>query len=114
MKIPQRTETEDSAARLKRFHELDAQIIQALADIKKVAAGLADEELPAGFIDFNGMKELFRTRGKLLDIELTDADEAGFRVIEWFLANSGAAVSRETVLKMLAAFNPARQLAEDA
>jgi hypothetical protein len=33
MKIPSRTETADSAARLKRFHELDAQINQAIADV---------------------------------------------------------------------------------
>lgn len=97
------------SGRAARAAELDAQINQSLADIKTNAADFADEELPAGFIGFNGMKEFFRTRGKSLDIELTDADETGFRVIEWYLAN-GAAVSRETILNCLRQFNPAREM----
>lgn len=113
MKIPQRTETEDSAARLKRFHELDAQIIQALADIKKVAADFADDELPPGYINLAGFEELFRTRGQSLGITLTPADEDGFNVIGLYLS-AGAVVSRETILKCLRLFNPARQLAEGA
>jgi hypothetical protein len=98
------------AARLSRAKELDAQLIQSLADIKTAAADFGDGELPPGFIGFNGMKELFKTRGKSLDIELTNADEAGFRVIEWYLANSGAVVSREKVLECLRQFNPAREM----
>ena len=102
------------AARLARAKELDALLIQSLADIKTAAADFADGELPAGFIGFNDMKDFFTSKGKSLDIELTDADETGFRVVEWCLANSGASVSRETVLEMLTAFNPARQLAKAA
>jgi hypothetical protein len=95
--------------RAARAAELDAQINQSIADINTTAADFADEKLPAGFIDFNGMKELFKTRGQSFGVKLTDADETGFRVIEWYLAN-GAEISRETVLKMLAAFNPAREM----
>ena len=108
MKLPSRTETADSAARLKRAHELDAQITQALANLKKVAADFADEELPEGYLDFNGLPEFLKTRGQSSGVKLTDADETGFRVIEWYLANGGV-VSRDTILKILQGFNPARQ-----
>jgi hypothetical protein len=101
------------SGRVARAAELDAQIIQSIADIKTAAADFGDGELPPGFIGFNDMKEFFASKGKSLDIELTDADEAGFRVLEFYLAN-GAVVSRETVLECLRQFNPARQLAKAA
>jgi hypothetical protein len=101
------------SARLARAKELDAQIIQSLEDIKTAATDFGDGKLPPGFIGFNDMKEFFASKGKSLDIELTDADEAGFRVLEFYLAN-GAVVSRETVLECLRQFNPARQFAKAA
>jgi hypothetical protein len=101
------------SGRAARAAELDAQIIQSIADIKIAAADFGDGELPPGFIGFNDMKEFFASKGKSLDIELTDADEAGFRVLEFYLAN-GAVVSRETVLECLRQFNPARQFSKAA
>jgi len=53
MKIPSRPTTADSAARLKRFHELDAIATKSLADINAAATDYAEDEL--------GRDELERT-----------------------------------------------------
>ena len=110
MKIPRRTNLADSMSRAEQFAKDDAIIKKSLADINTAAAHRADGELPEGYLDFIGLPEFLKTRGQSFGIKLTDEDETGFRVLEFYLANGGV-VSRKTLLEVLTAFNPARQLA---
>ena len=103
MKIPSRTETADSAARLKRFRELDAIVTQSLADIKTASANLSKSDYPADFVDQSGFNQFIQSRG----IILTSADEDGLGVLCLYFG-AGAILSPETILDVLTKFNPAR------
>jgi hypothetical protein len=107
MKIPSRPTTADSAARLKRFHELDAIATKSLADINAAATDYAEDELPPGFIGRDGFEAFIKSRGQSLDMTLTPADKDGLNVIILYLA-AGGVVSRETILDVLTKFKPAR------
>ena len=97
-----------AAARIARAKELDSQISQSLAGIQSTDTDFADDELPVGYLDFTGLPDFFKSRGRSFGIQLTNEDQTGFGVLEFYLAN-GAVASRETIRKILAAFNPARR-----
>ena len=105
MKIPSRPTTADSTARLKRFHELHAQIEHSFADIKKAFANTTKNDLPPDWVDQSGFNQFIQSRG----IILTSADEDGLGVLCLYFG-AGAILSPEIILKCLCQFNPARQL----
>jgi hypothetical protein len=109
MKIPSRTETGDSTARLKSAHELNAQIEQNMAEIKKAFANITKADLPPDWVDQSGFEQFIKSRG----IILTEADEIALLGLCTFF-DAGAVLSPVTILKFLRQFNPARQLAEGA
>jgi hypothetical protein len=103
MKIPQRTETADSAARLKRAHELDARVTESFAVICAGFANTTKNDFPPDWVDQSGFEQFIKSRG----IILTSADKTGLLVLGTVFG-AGAILSPQTIFDVLTKFNPAR------